>query len=60
MAAAAAPEDQSKAGKGRAWKRRRNGLPKKKSAIGVEWGKGSFGLERSWIDGIENLKLQRS
>jgi len=33
--AAAAEEDHSTAGKGRAWKRRRNGLPNKKSAIVV-------------------------
>jgi hypothetical protein len=44
--AAAAAEDQSTAWKGRAWKRRRNGLPKKKSDIGVEQG---LGRRKLWL-----------
>jgi hypothetical protein len=56
--APAPEEDHSTAGKGRAWKRRRNGLPNKKSAIGTRGPEEARKLENSrfegsnWIDGI--------
>jgi len=66
MAAAAAEEDHSAAGKGRKWKRRRNGLPNKKSAIVVDLMELARGLEqessrseRSW-NGWDGNRTKKS